>query len=330
MPPSKRVDGKILTILNGMRCKISLILIWTVCSISCHQQKKAEGTSTVHLAKHTVLLEADELLERIDQAGYVLVDFRPTLDYGQGHIPNAINIWRSHIEDTSYAYPGMIPTKSQLEQLLSAKGVHSSDTLILYDDRGSCDAARLWWVLNFYGFHQTKILNGGLDSYVLQDIALSNETPEMEQQDFLLGKTDPKHYISLTQLKKEMKDGVPLTIIDCRTEEEFSGQRHKQGAKKAGRIPNSVSLDWIHSIDPSNANKFLPIDQLEKVYQSILPNKNENIVVYCHSGVRSAHTTFVLTQLLAYKNVRNYEGSWTEWSAHDLPFEKDVATTIFE
>ena len=263
-------------------------------------------------------------------ANYVLVDFRPSQYYKMGHIPNAINLWRSDIEDTTYTYKGMMPTKTQLEKLLSKKGVKISDTLIIYDDNASINAARLWWVLDHYGFNQTKILNGGIISYLDKKQTLSTSVPEIEESSFIFKAPDPKRHIQLVELEKLIENESALSLLDCRTEHEYSGLRHKKGAKKAGKIPTSVYLGWSNTVSQGKSHKFLAIDQLKEIYENTITDKDQEIVVYCHSGVRSSHATFVLTQLLGYKNVRNYEGSWTEWSHHDVPFEQDVETEIFE
>jgi len=116
-------------------------------------------------------------------------------------------------------------------------------------------------------------------------------------------------------------------LVDARSAEEYEGQLQKAGAKKAGRIPKSIHIDWSEAVDYGNTYTFKPISELEKIYGSIGASKEDTIIVYCHSGVRSSHTSFVLTQLLDYKNVLNYDGSWIEWSYYDhLPFENDFIT----
>ena len=103
----------------------------------------------------------------------------------------------------------------------------------------------------------------------------------------------------------------------------------KKGAAKGGRIPKSVHIDWAEAFNYSGDKRIKPVEELKIIYNKLNIKKNDPIIVYCHSGVRSAHTTFVLTQLLGYKNVKNYDGSWTEWSYfNDLPFKKDSVIKI--
>jgi len=102
-----------------------------------------------------------------------------------------------------------------------------------------------------------------------------------------------------------------------------------QGAERSGRIPQSHHIDWMGAIDKTNAHKFKSIDELKYIYAPLIAVKDTPVITYCHTGVRSAHTTFVLTQLLGYTNVKNYDGSWSEWSYYEnLPIEKDSISTV--
>ena len=277
------------------------------------------------------MIEVEELLSKKSWEGYAIIDVRPPEDYAEEHLPNAINIWRSEIEDSSYPYRGILPPKSQLELLFSNKGIKATDTLILYDNNGSCDAARLWWILDHYGHRAVRILNGGLQHYTLQQQPLSKDAPKQQKTQFLLCEARGEHYITTQQLHEAIVGNQPFRLIDCRSADEYSGKRRKAGATKAGRIPKSISWDWTHAMDQGDNQSFLPHSELDQLYRKVAPNKEAPIVVYCHSGVRSSHTTFVLTQLLGYKHVKNYDGSWIAWSYNDtLPYEKDEKTIIFE
>ena len=146
------------------------------------------------------------------------------------------------------------------------------------------------------------------------------EFPENPSFRYLIDKNDLKQLLSI---------GGTEIIIDTRTLDEFSGKRQKDGATQAGRIPGSHGIDWTEAIDYQGTLKFKTKDELEKIYGTLKMTQNHPIITYCHTGVRSALTTFVLTQLLDYRNVKNYDGSWTEWSFYkDQPFEKDSVTTI--
>mgnify|MGYP002380030654 FL=1 len=191
-----------------------------------------------------------------------------------------------------------------------------------------CEASRLWWILQNYDFKNIKLLHGGISKWKSKNGHVTTQIPKVNTAVFKLTK-HPKmqYYVSKEQVSDALNSNV--VILDTRTSEEFSGKRQKKGATKAGRIPNSIHIDWAETIN-YNGNKHLKsLKELEIIYSELNIKKNDSIIVYCHSGVRSAHTTFVLTQLLGYKHVKNYDGSWTEWSYfNDLPINGNNITLI--
>jgi thiosulfate/3-mercaptopyruvate sulfurtransferase len=272
------------------------------------------------------IIEQDEFLKTYQNKNIKIIDFSKPEVYAKRHVAGALNIWRTDIEDASYPYGGMIGSKEQLEALFSNLGITNSDTLLVYDDKGLCDAARFWWVLQNYGFTNFRMLNGGLLDWQEKGNELTKEQPTIAKSNFTFkGKEKDEYSIDKEQVFLAML--ANKTIIDTRTENEFSGKTQKKGAFKAGRIPNSKLIDWTRAIDYHGSKKIKSKEELEKIYNTLGVAKNDTIIVYCHSGVRSAHTSFILTQVLGYKNVFNYDGSWTEWSYFDdYPFEKDSIT----
>lgn len=278
------------------------------------------------------IIEVETFLDSLNEPGLKIIDFRKLEDYKKGHIPNAIRIWRSDIEDDNYPYGGMMADKKSIEKLFSRLGINDGDTLVVYDDRGGCDAARLWWVLQNYDYPHVEILNGGLHAWVAAGGAFSMDEHVMKPTEFKLPEASGMRFlVHHEELHKMVSAGKAPVLIDARTANEFSGKRQKKGSKKGGRIPTSKLVDWSRTIDYHGTHKFKPVAELEKIYGDLAKSKDKPIIVYCHTGVRSAHTTFVLTQLLGYTNVRNYDGSWSEWSHFEhLPFEKDSITVILE
>ncbi len=306
--------------------------------LSCNFSAKIKAIEAVstekenkyHSTKH--IIEAKELLSIHGQKNIKIVDFRKKETYENGHIEGAINIWRTDVEDSTYPFGGMMASKEQIEVLFSQLGIENGDVLVVYDDRGSCDAARLWWVLKNYNFHAVKILNGGIQAWKTAKGSISNSTPKTESSNFSLSENSPMEtYIDKEEVLQIIEGHGNEIIIDTRTVDEYSGKRQKKGASGGGRIPQSQLLDWAESIDYDNTKKFKSFKELQAIYAKFGAAKDDPIITYCHTGVRSAHTTFVLTELLGYKNVRNYDGSWTEWSYFkDYPVKKDSITTIFQ
>lgn len=306
-----------------MNLKTSILGILLLFFLSC---KNKEAISLLDIAPNYVI-ELNEFDRISSNPNVKLIDFRKPSLYDKGHISGAINIWRSDIEDTSYPYGGMMASKDSLEKLFSSKGIKNTDLLIVYDDNGLCDAARFWWVLQNYGFTNIRLLHTTYTALRANNRSIDQEIPKVSSTDFkFTNKPFTTLYISKEDVLKKLNKNT--IILDTRTPDEYSGKRQKNGAAKGGRIPTSTLIDWATAINFHSDKKLKSIQKLDSIYSTIIPSKKSDVVVYCHSGVRSAHTTFVLTQLLGYKNVKNYDGSWIEWSNFDsLPFERDSITS---
>ena len=307
--------------------------------MSCKKETKSqfEGVSKspivtkpdYYSTKH--LMECEDLKDLSTSSNIKIIDFRKPDIFLKEHIINAINVWRTDIEDASFPYKGMMARRAKMEALFSRLGIKNEDELIIYDDNGACDSSRLWWILKNYGFNKVKILNGGLTQWKHKKGSLTSEVIKYPPSNFKLPfKSNMALYADLEDIKSLIVNDNKI-LLDTRTDSEFSGKRQKKGARRGGHIPNSLLLDWSHAIDFNASKKFKPYKELLELYQQKGITKRKEIYVYCHSGVRSAHTTFVLTELLGFKNVKNYDGSWVEWSFHkDLPFEQDTITTLFK
>lgn len=308
-----------------MNWKVSSYVIVLFCMlVSCiqNQENKEEKDSQY-------LIQAEELLDYINSPKVKVIDFRKNEQYTKEHISGAINIWRTDIENLRYPYKGMMANKAKIENVFSTLGINNGDTLVVYDDRGSCDAARLWWVLQNHDYTSLKILDGGLQAWNDAGGTTTNKVEEYPPSEFKL----PEQNFRLIAKKEEVLMGVngndDVVIIDTRSIDEYTGKRQKKGASKAGRIPNSKLIDWTEAIDYSGSKKLRSIEELKVIYSKLKVPKDHPIIVYCHTGVRSSHTTFVLKEILGYTNVKNYDGSWSEWSYYDrYPTEKDSTTTI--
>ena len=308
----------------NFRIKV-LLLFLTYAAVSC-KNNRAEIAEPVAGLSPTALLEVEVLMTKMDEKDIKIVDFRKPELYREQHIPNAINLWRTDLENETFSYGGMMPSKEQLEHKLGSLGIDQNDLLVVYDDKGSVDAARFWWILKYYQFDTVKILNGGLSAWKNAGGSISRDEisvlptqlslPDSTRGLILANKGMLKSWMQLRQ------DGIKL--IDVRSGDEFSGKVQKAGARRAGRIPGSIHIEWSEAIDPQKNNRFRAAQDLQKIFDDHGIGKNDTVVVYCHSGSRSSHTTFVLQEILNYNWVMNYDGSWVEWSYFDeLPIETD-------
>jgi len=313
-----------------MHWKIKMLFFVAVFLWSCKSDRRLEHEINDFNDTINYLLELEDVDELKEHEHIKFIDFRKPEAYAKGHISNAINIWRTSIEDTRYPYKGMMASKAKMELLFSNLGIKNTDTLIVYDDNGLCDSARLWWVALNYGFNNIRLLNGGLDAWSKSGRPLTTHVEKNSKSKFKFPEQSPmQYYASKDDVLKALRKGQP--ILDTRTFDEYTGKRQKKKAFKGGRISSSIMMDWALAVDYNGDKKIKSKDTLMTIYNALNISKEDTLIVYCHSGVRSAHTCFVLTQLLGYKNVKNYDGSWIEWSYFDeLPFEQDSTTVIIK
>ncbi|NQY05134.1 MAG: sulfurtransferase [Flavobacteriaceae bacterium] len=310
-----------------MNWKTNIITIIVLFFVSCGKEKETE-TIEKETKSFSGLVHTADLDREFDGSSIKFIDFSNKETYLKAHLPDAIHLTRADIETTSYPYKGMRIEKKDLEKLLSNLGIKNEDTIIVYDDNSSVNAARFWWVMKSYGFDNIAILNGGIKAWENDNRFTSNSTPKQEKSDFIF----PEQEFTGLATKKDVTaslNNANAYIIDTRTADEYSGKRQKKGAFRAGRIPKSTFIDWVNAIDYEDSQLFKSKAELEKIYNTKGWSTDHEIIAYCHTGVRSAHTYFVLTELLGYKNVKNYDGSWSEWSYfNDLPISKDSITRL--
>lgn len=290
--------------------------MWIAAAVTaCNSNSKPKQKVTSNYASTESVIEVEELSNRLNpENGIKLIDIRKPAEFAQGHIATSINVWRNQITDKSYNYEGMMPTQVQMEILLSQLGISPSDTIIIYDDKAECDAARLWWILKFYGHKHIKLLNGGLASWLALGKGLSTIPSNSDSSEYLFTANHDSTILALHKLVAESFNDSEIVILDTRGTEEYSGKKHKDGAAKSGHILNAKDFDWSMTVDYSGTKKFLPVEELKSRFTAIGIDGTKPVITYCHSGVRSAHTLFVLTELLGYRNIKNYDGSWIEWS----------------
>lgn len=293
-----------------MNWKISILLFLVGLTFGCETTDQS-GRHGTDYASPESLVEVEDAINA--ESNWKLIDLRKPEEFEQGHIRGAQNVWRTDITDTSYQYGGMMPTQLHMEQLLSRLGISPSDTIIIYDQKAECDAARLWWILKFYGHQHVRLLNGGLAAWKASGNELVTNQILGEISNYRFQSKPDSNLLALFTLVQSIDTSTRI-LLDTRGKEEYSGEFHKNGAAYPGHIDGAVNLDWAMAVDYDGSQKFLPIDTLKARYAAIGIDGTKPVITYCHSGVRSAHTLFVLTELLGYCNINNYDGSWIEWS----------------
>ena len=209
-----------------------------------------------------------------------------------------------------------------------SRGISNDHTIVLYGDRNNWFAAYTYWYLKYYGHHDVKLVNGPREKWIAEGRPTSTEVSTYEPATFSAQPGDETIRAYRHEVLAALNDGKRL--VDVRSPQEFSGELiamagyEQEGAQRAGHIPGAKSVPWARAANEDGTFKSRP--ELEAIYleeQGLKPQ--DPVVAYCRIGERSAHTWFVLHELLGHDNVKNYDGSWTEWgNLVNVPIEKDV------
>jgi len=245
----------------------------------------------------------------------VEVDYDPTANYDQGHIPGSVLVdWRKDINDPLRRD---ILTKEALEALLGRLGISNETQIVLYGDFNNWFAAFAFWVFKYYGVEKVVLLNGGRKKWILEDLPLTKDPPSSASTTYRAKEPDEKLRVYLDYVRQSVK-ASGKAFVDVRGPKEFSGEilappeYPTEHAQRGGHIPGAVNIPWAQAVNDADGT-FKPVDDLRALYgaKGITPDKE--VIAYCRIGERSSHTWFVLKYLLGYPDVRNYDGSWTEW-----------------
>ena len=236
--------------------------------------------------------------------------------YDTGHIKGAIGLdWRKDLQARPIRD---LLSKEKLEELLSSKGVGNADTVLVYGDNNNWFAAWFVWNLKYYGHQDVRLINGGRKKWQDEGRELVTDAPTIKPATYKAGQPNK----SIRALRDEVladlgKAGV--TLVDVRSPKEYSGELlapenlPQEGAQRGGHIPGAANIPWGQAVREDGT--FKSAEELRALYGSKGVTADKAVIAYCRIGERSSHTWFVLHYLLGYPNVRNYDGSWTEWGS---------------
>jgi thiosulfate/3-mercaptopyruvate sulfurtransferase len=275
-----------------------------------------------------VLVDTEWLEQHLDDENIriVEVDENPAL-YADAHIPGAIGFdWKKDLQDQvkrDFLGP------EAFGELFGSRGISDEHTVVLYGDRNNWFAAYTYWYLKYYGHDDVKLLNGPREKWIAEERATTSEVPSYEPQSFIAQPGDQ----SIRAYRDEVLEslGQNVNLVDVRSPQEFSGELiamagyEQEGAQRGGHIPGAASVPWAQAVKEDGT--FKSADELRELYTGKgVINGGAPIIAYCRIGERSAHTWFVLHELLGEEDVKNYDGSWTEWgNMVAVPVEKDVS-----
>jgi len=267
-------------------------------------------------ANPDVLVDTAWVAAHLDDPQVRLVESdEDVLLYEIGHIPGAVKLdW--HTDQQSQLIRDFV-TKEEFEQLMSARGIANDTTVVFYGDRNNWYAAYTYWLFKMYGHQDCRILNGGRAKWEAEGRPYTRDAASYPATKYTAQEADLSIRAFRDQVLAHMQEGKPL--VDVRSPDEYSGKvihmanYPQEGAQRAGHIPTARSIPWATAANDDGT--FKGAAQLREIYGGKGITPDQPVIAYCRIGERSAHTWFVLTQLLGYPDVRNYDGSWTEWGS---------------
>ena len=271
-----------------------------------------------------VLVSAEWARAHLDDPSvrFVEVDVDTTA-YDQSHIPGAVGWnWTSQLSD---GVRRDIATRDEFSHLLSASGIGPDTTVVLYGDNNNWFAAWAYWQLKLYGHDRVKLLDGGRRYWLDQNLPLTTDAPSYAATGYRVPEPDFGFRAFRDDILPRLGD-PELALVDVRSPAEFNGEviappGMSETAQRAGHIPGATSIPWAQTVREDG--RFKSADELTALYAAKGITADRDVIAYCRIGERSSHSWFVLHELLGFRRVRNYDGSWTEWgSMVGVPIEK--------
>jgi thiosulfate/3-mercaptopyruvate sulfurtransferase len=267
------------------------------------------------MSREDVLVTADWAEKNLGTEGIVFLEVdEDTSAYDGGHLPGAVKInWTTELQDTVRRD---IPTKQQFQELLSAKGVSNDDTVVLYGGNNNWFAAYAYWEFKLYGHADVKLLDGGRKKWELDGRTLTAEVPERTATTYVAKDADN----SIRAFRDETVDAIGTkNLVDVRSPDEFSGKilapAHlpQEQSQRPGHIPSAINIPWSKAANEDGT--FKSDEELTALYGEAGYDAGKATIAYCRIGERSSHTWVVLHELLGHTDVKNYDGSWTEYGS---------------
>jgi thiosulfate/3-mercaptopyruvate sulfurtransferase len=267
------------------------------------------------MSREDVLVTAEWAEQNLETSGVVFVEVdEDTSAYEGGHIPGAVRIdWKTELQDQVRRD---FVDRDGFEKLLSAKGIGNSDKVVLYGGNNNWFAAYAYWYFKLYGHGDVQLLDGGRKKWELDGRPLSKDAVNRDATEYKAQEQD----LAIRAFRDEVVQAINAkNLVDVRSPDEFSGKllapAHlpQEQAQRAGHIPSAINVPWSKAANEDGT--FKSADELRELYKEAGIDESKSTIAYCRIGERSSHTWFALHELLGYSDVKNYDGSWTEYGS---------------
>lgn len=267
------------------------------------------------MSREDVLVTTQWAEDNLNTPGVVFVEVdEDTTAYDAGHIPGAVRIdWKNELQDPVRRD---FVDKEGFEKLLSEKGISNDDLVVLYGGNNNWFAAYAYWYFKLYGHENVKLLDGGRKKWELDGRELATEVPQRERTNYIAKEQDH----SIRAFREEVVDAIDnKNLIDVRSPDEFSGKLNapahlpQESAQRSGHIPSAANVPWARTANEDGT--FKSAEELKELYNEAGLDTSKPTIAYCRIGERSSHTWFALRELMGLGDVKNYDGSWTEYGS---------------
>ncbi|KAB3535321.1 sulfurtransferase [Alkaliphilus pronyensis] len=282
-----------------------------------------QGQKIAEYANPDAFITPLQLKDLMDSGKDVVIIGSLNPKTGDAPIEGSFTMWRDDYsaKEGAYEFGGMRNTIEETEAILSSYGATPKSTIVVYASNAHHDAARLWWQIKLLGHKNVRYLDGGLNAWIGAGYPTGGDAPVVEATNYKAPKASEALVANFEDVVAALN--TDTVILDTRAKDEEDGSSTKKGAYGPGKISGAVWIEWTNSVNEDTTLKSL--DELKELYGKL---EGKEIIPYCQSGVRSAHSLLVLTQALGYENVKNYDGSWIEWSYEY--YEKNNAEALVE